>query len=169
MWAWGVGGRGHVAGGATCGCVGGRGHLGDTDHSVPASASKALSLSFRPLFSPEAKEGGTLVLPRSVSPTLALLSVHCPTISPFPDESLRLSLSPVLSVRYPQPGSHTHVLLRGPRGEDLVQLEGYRLSFMQQVDNRVVIGIEGHCIGRLRSFPILFGDRPDTSNHPNIP
>lgn len=40
---------------------------------------------------------------------------------------------------------------------------------MQQVDDGVVIGIKGHSIGRIRPFPILFGDWPDTSNYPDVP
>lgn len=40
---------------------------------------------------------------------------------------------------------------------------------MQQMNDGVIVRIKGHGIGRLGSFPILFGDWPDTGNHPDVP
>lgn len=62
----------------------------------------------------------------------------------------------------------THLLLGCLWGEDFIQLKGHLLSFVQEVQDSVIISIEGHSVGCLRALPILLCDGADSSKNTDV-
>jgi len=62
----------------------------------------------------------------------------------------------------------THLLLGRLRGEDLIQLEGHLLPLVQEVQDSVVVGVEGHRVGHLRALAVLFCDGADSPENTDV-
>lgn len=64
--------------------------------------------------------------------------------------------------------SSTHLLLGRLWGEDLIQFKGHLLPLVQEVQDSVIISIEGHSIGCLGALPILFCDGADSPKNTDV-
>lgn len=64
--------------------------------------------------------------------------------------------------------SSTHLLLGCLWGEDLIQLKGHLLPLVQEVQDSVIISIEGHSIGCLGALTILFCDGADSPKNTDV-
>lgn len=64
--------------------------------------------------------------------------------------------------------SSTHLLLGCLWGEDLIQLKGHLLSLVQEVQDSIIIGVKGHCIGCLWSFTVLLRDGADSPKNTDV-
>lgn len=62
----------------------------------------------------------------------------------------------------------THLLLGCLWGEDLIQLEGHLLPLVQEVQDGIIIGVEGQRVGRLRALAILLCDGADSPKNTDV-
>lgn len=64
--------------------------------------------------------------------------------------------------------SSTHLLLGCLWGEDLIQLEGHLLPLVQEVQDGIIVGIEGHRVGRIRALAVLLRDGADSPENTDV-
>lgn len=64
--------------------------------------------------------------------------------------------------------SSTHLLLGRLWGEDLIQLKGHLLPLVQEVQDSIIVSIEGHSIGCLGALSILFCDGADSPKNTDV-
>lgn len=81
----------------------------------------------------------------------------------------KMAASPLAPAAPPSPwDGSTHLLLGRLWGEDLIQLEGHLLPLVQEVQDSVIVGVEGHCVGRLRTLTVLLRDGADSPENTDV-